>query len=69
MSECDSNYTRRTYPVVDALGLPLVLLIPEELGLASDAYTIPNLLNTHIFEMCLVHFHEILAIDVVLCLL
>lgn len=45
----------------------LVFLIAQLLGLRAYADAVANLLDTHVLEVGLVHLHEILAVDVVVC--
>lgn len=44
-----------------------VLLVSELLRLGTDPHTVANLIDTNLFEHCLVEVEEIFASDVVCC--
>ena len=53
------------YPVGGALGSLFVFFVAELLRLGANADAVAHLLDSHVFEMRLVHLHEVLAVDVV----
>jgi hypothetical protein len=45
----------------------LVLLVPQLFGLRAYAHAVADFLDAHVLEVGLVHLHEVLAVDVVVC--
>lgn len=53
-------------PVGTPFAGSLVDVVSKEFGLGADSDTVANSFDPHLFEHALIHFYEVLAIDIVL---
>ena len=61
------NKVMMSYPIRCPSRSLLVLFIAQLLSLGADAHAVADFLDAHVLEVGLVHLHEVLAVDVVVC--
>ena len=61
----DARGSLPTHPVVHALGGSSEGRMAKLLCLCGHPHPVSDFLDTNLFEGCLIHVHEILAVDVV----